>query len=149
MIQKRMSWVLGPLTQQLFVLQASSSSPQVVLAKCMRTQQVTQARRRQLLLQEMKQLFSYISRNRQTNQARVIELHLLTGQTITISVVRQKHPKVFLQPTNLLIQALLQNAADLMLLLAVQFFDEEEDLPPLCPAEGQRLRLQTLRQVWQ
>lgn len=37
---------VGPLTQQLFILQASSSSPKVVFAKCMRTEQVTQARRR-------------------------------------------------------------------------------------------------------
>lgn len=59
---------VGPLTQQLFVLQASSPSPKVVFAKRMRTEQVTQARRRQLLLQEMKQLFCYISRNGQTNQ---------------------------------------------------------------------------------
>lgn len=34
---------VGLLTQQLFVLQASSSSPKVVFAKRMRTEQVTQA----------------------------------------------------------------------------------------------------------
>lgn len=76
---------LAPLTQQLFVLQASSSSPKVVFAKCMRAEQVTQARRRQLLLQDMKQLFGYVSRNRQTNQSGVIKLHPLREKTIIIS----------------------------------------------------------------
>lgn len=66
-----------------------------------------------------------------------------------ISILTQRNPEVSVPPINLLIQVLLQDAVDLMLLFGFQFFDEEEDLPPLCPAEGQRLHLQTLRQVWQ
>lgn len=64
-----------------------------------------------------------------------------------ISNLTQENPKVILYPTNLLIQVLLQDAVDLMLVFGFQFFDEEQDLPPLCSAEGQRLHLQPLRQV--
>lgn len=56
------------LTQQLLILQALASSLQVVFAKGVGAEEVTQARRRQLLLQEANQLFGHVSRDRQTNQ---------------------------------------------------------------------------------
>lgn len=46
--------------------------------------------------------------------------------------------------SHLVVETLQQDAVDLLLLFGLQFLDEEEDLPPLGPAQRQRLPLQTL-----
>lgn len=60
------------LTKQLFVLQAFSSSSQVVFAESVRAEKVTQAGRWQLLLQVVEQFFCNVPMDRQTNQRQVI-----------------------------------------------------------------------------
>jgi len=49
----------------------------------------------------------------------------------------------------LVVQAQQQDAVHLLLLFGLQLLDEEEDLPPLRPAQSRRLHRQTLRQVGQ
>lgn len=60
------------LTKQLFVLQAFSSSSQVVFAEGVRAEKVTQAGGWQLLLQVVEQFFCHLPMDRQTNQRQVI-----------------------------------------------------------------------------
>lgn len=51
--------------------------------------------------------------------------------------------------SHLVAESLLQEAVDLLLLFGLQLLDEEEDLPPLSPAQGHRLCWRTLRQIGQ
>lgn len=73
----------GGVTQQLFVLQTSSSSPQVVFAEGVGAEQVAQAGRRQLLLQVVEELLGHVSGDRQTDQSRVVQLRLLEDRQVT------------------------------------------------------------------
>lgn len=51
--------------------------------------------------------------------------------------------------SHLVAKGLLQEAVDLLLLFGLQLLDEEEDFPPLGPAQGHRLCRRTLRQIGQ